>query len=143
MAIRKARSRAGNWDAFGPSRPKSVIASEAKQSRAPGSDWIASSQELLAMTSSPPSRKRVDLLVGEIAGHDGDRNREGADRLGHDGDDRPRSLRAGIGRQHQHRDVDVLVDHVEQLLGGIALADHALGGYRGDAVGAAGGAVEC
>jgi uncharacterized phage protein (TIGR02216 family) len=27
-----------------------VIASEAKQSRAPGSDWIASSQELLAMT---------------------------------------------------------------------------------------------
>jgi hypothetical protein len=28
-----------------------VIASEAKQSRAPGSDWIASSQELLAITA--------------------------------------------------------------------------------------------
>ena len=29
----------------------SVIASEAKQPRAPGSDWIASSQVLLAMTA--------------------------------------------------------------------------------------------
>src|ERR1700754_56591 len=105
MAMPKARSRVREPPAFGPSWPKSVIASEAKQSRAPGSDWIASSQVLLAMTRSV-SRQRVDLLVGEIAGHDGDRDREGADRLGHHGDDRPRSLRAGIGRQHQHRDVD-------------------------------------
>src|SRR5258707_531466 len=49
MAILKARSRAGGTGAFGPFRPKGVIASEAKQSREQ-QDWIASSQVLLAMT---------------------------------------------------------------------------------------------
>src|ERR1700730_16855788 len=52
------------------------------------------------------------------------------------------TFRPGIGRQHQHRDVGILVDDVEDLLGRVALADHPLRRDRGDAVGAAGGAVE-
>ena len=49
---------------------------------------------------------------------------------------------AGIGGQHQQRDIGVLVDDVEDLLGRIALADHPFRGDRGDAIGAAGGAIE-
>src|SRR6266436_6651620 len=87
-------------------------------------------------------RQAVDLLVAQIAGYDGDGNRERADRLGHGGDDRAGALRPWIGGQHQHRDVDVLVDDVEDLVGWVALADHALGRNRGDAIGAAGRAIE-
>ena len=62
--------------------------------------------------------------------------------LRHHADQRAGTFGARIGGQHQHRDIDVLVDHVEELLGRIALADHPLRRDRGDAVGAAGGAVE-
>jgi len=47
-----------------------------------------------------------------------------------------------IGGQHQHRDIDILVDDVEHLLRRVALADHALRRNRGNAIGAARRAVE-
>src|ERR1700686_538101 len=86
--------------------------------------------------------QRVDVRVAQIAGHDDDRYRKRADRVGHHGDDRAGTFRAGIGGQNKHRDVDVLFDDVEHLFGRIALADHAFRGDRGNAIGAAGRAIE-
>src|SRR5271168_2600496 len=73
-----------------------------------------------------PSRQRVDIPIAQVAGHDDDGYRERADGAGHQGNDRPGTFRTRVGGQHQHRDVDVVVDDVEDLLGRIALADHAL-----------------
>src|ERR1700751_456282 len=87
-------------------------------------------------------RQGVDFGVTQIAWHDDDRNRKGADRVRHRTDDRTGTLRAGTGREHEHRNVDVLLDHVDHLLGRVTLADRAFRGYRGNAVDAAGCAVE-
>ena len=62
--------------------------------------------------------------------------------LRHHADQGAGAFGARIGRQHQHRNIDVLVDHVEDLGGRIALANHPLRRDRGDAVGAARSAVE-
>src|ERR1043166_1403895 len=129
----------GNCSLLGR-RPKSVIASEATQSRTAGrmDCFVARAPR----NDESTSRQRVDVLVAEVARHDGDGNREGADHLGHGGDNWSRTLGAFVGRQHQHRNIDVLVDHVENLLGGVAFADRALRGDRAHAVGAAGRTVK-
>src|SRR4029450_7058562 len=72
------------------------------------------------------SRHRIELLVGEVAGHDGDRNGKLAGVLADAGDERSRPLLAGRGRQHQDGDVLVVLDEIEDLLRLLALANHAL-----------------
>src|SRR5262245_2975147 len=71
------------------------------------------------------SRHRIELLVGEVAGHDGDRDGKLAGALADAGDERSRPLLAGRGRQHQDGDVLVVLDEIEDLLRFLALADHA------------------
>src|ERR1051325_11107634 len=66
-----------------------------------------------------------------MAGNDGDRDREGAGTLADMGHQRPGALIAGARGEHQDADVRVLVDQLENLFGGDALADHALGHERG------------
>src|SRR5438132_73758 len=86
-------------------------------------------------------RQGVDLWVAQIAWHDGDWNRKRTHHFGQRGDDRAGALGTGVGRQNQHGDIDVLLDHVENLFGRVALANNPFRGDRGDAVGASGGAV--
>src|SRR5215212_4266166 len=81
-------------------------------------------------------RQRVEILVAQMPRHHRDRNRIIARRLSEARHQRSRSFLAGSSRQHQDRDVLVFVDQLEDLLGGIAVADHALGRNTGHAVGA-------
>src|SRR5581483_4853199 len=60
----------------------------------------------------------------------------------HGADEWPRPFRTWIGRQHQHGDIGIFFDHVDDLFGRVTLADHPFGGDRGDAVGAARSAIE-
>jgi hypothetical protein len=72
-----------------------------------------------------------------MPGHDRDRDRDKSPaflpRLATSG---PGPFLAGSGRQHQDGDVLVLLDQLEDFLGGIALADHPLRRDAGDAIGA-------
>src|ERR1044072_8643888 len=88
-----------------------------------------------------PLRQRVEILVTQMPRHDRHGNRIGADRLPEARDQRPRPLLAGPSGEHQDRDVLILVDQLEDLLGGIAVADHAVRRDAGNAVGAAGEGV--
>src|SRR6516165_2774359 len=87
-------------------------------------------------------RQCVDFLVAQVTRHDDDRDREGADGACHRADDRTRTLGARTGGEDEHRNVDVLLDHVDHLLGRVTLADCAFRGYRGNTVDAARGAVQ-
>src|SRR5258705_10817680 len=70
-----------------------------------------------------------------MARHDGDWDREGSGRAAEAGDQGTRPLAVHAGREDQHRDVLVLVDELEDLLRGIALADDLFGRDAGDTVG--------
>src|SRR6266446_4699306 len=84
----------------------------------------------------PRSAHRVELGIAQMARHDGDRDREGSGRTAEAGDQGARPLAVHAGRQDQHRDVLVLVDELEDLLRGIALADDLFRRDAGDTVGA-------
>src|SRR6185312_7701487 len=66
----------------------------------------------------------VDFLVGEVPGHDRDRNWEIACVLGEMGDQRTRSFLSGACRKHQDADIGVLLDKAHDLLGDRAFADY-------------------
>src|ERR1700746_1262804 len=72
------------------------------------------------------SRQGVDVGIAKVARHDNNGDRERTDRVCYRGDEGARSLGARIGGQHQHGDVEVLLDDLENLLGRGAFSDHAL-----------------
>src|SRR5436190_1386143 len=87
-------------------------------------------------------RHRIQVFVAQVAGHDGDRDRKGAGGLDQARDQRAGALLAGAGGKNQRRDLLVLVDQLEHLVGLVAFADHPLGLGAGDAARARRVAVE-
>src|SRR5215207_945836 len=68
----------------------------------------------------------VEIFVAQFARNDSNWNGVGARRLGEAGYQRPRAVLAGTGGQDEQRDVVVLLDQLEDLLGDVALADDLL-----------------
>src|SRR5262249_12537585 len=91
---------------------------------------------LTAGRATRGSRHGVEFLIAEVAGHDRDRNGKGARGLADTGNERPRSLFAGPGGEHQDGNVFVVLDEIEHFLRFLAFADHALRHHAGDARGA-------
>src|SRR5262249_35724655 len=79
------------------------------------------------------SRHRVEVLVAEVAGHDGDRNWKIARVLADAGHEWARPFLACSGGQHQDGDVLVVLDEIEDFLRFLPLPDHALRHDPGDA----------
>src|SRR5262245_48205491 len=91
---------------------------------------------LTAGRATRGSRHGVEFLIAVVAGHDRDRDGKVARGLTDTGNERPRSLFAGPGREHQDGDVFVVLDEIEHFLCFLAFADHALRHHAGDARGA-------
>src|SRR5215467_326532 len=81
------------------------------------------------------STHRINLFVVQLPRHDRHRNRKGAGGAAHEmGDQRPWPFGADAGGEHQHGDIFVFLDKLENFLGHLAFADHALRRNAGDAV---------
>src|SRR3954453_18100584 len=80
-------------------------------------------------------RQRVEVLVAEVSGHDRDRNWIIARGLTETRHQRPRTLLAGSSRQHQDRDVLIVLDDLEDFRGLLAVPDYALRRDARDAIG--------
>src|SRR4029453_2901656 len=91
---------------------------------------------LTAGRAARGSRHGVEFLIAEVAGHDRDWDGKVARGLTDTGNERPRSLFAGRGGEHQNGDVFVVLDEIEHFLRFLAFGDHALRHHAGDARGA-------
>src|SRR5258708_2671211 len=81
------------------------------------------------------STHRIDLFVVQLPRHDRHRNRKGARGAAHEmGDQRPRPFVAHPCGEHQHGDILVFLDKLENFFGHLAFADHAFRRNAGDAV---------
>src|SRR5216684_476812 len=80
------------------------------------------------------STHRVDLVVVQMPGHDRHRNRKGACGAAEMGDQRSRPFFVHRCGEHQHDDIFVFLDKLENFFGHLAFADHAFRGNAGDAV---------
>src|SRR5215831_9105769 len=98
--------------------------------------WLSLCAQLTAGQARRGSRHGIEFLIAKVAGHDRDRDGKVARGLADTGDERPRSLFAGRGREYQDGDVFVVLDEIEDFLRLLAFADHALRHHASDARGA-------